>query len=412
MKKIICHSVRSFPGYFKSDFRRGKKRCLTAAKHLVKTSIKTTALHFYLLPKNISHTPLPTEELELLQAGMGRQTLTLPEDGDHAEISRLLADTFPKMEGLCGGWLLHKATGGSGRRKLTVIPPEAEGCSVKALRAMSAGGKVTFYIVPLQETLDTSPLPPDSHCFSKMPKKTFFQCNEVMPLQMLAVHIRTCNGKLSSDETVDEVVCPICTKEFPEDEITVHASLCGACQGLLQHITIVQLHLLHLQYANQKVRKMYSVYLNTKLTSQQNLNCVWIERAFQTGAFSSGNGKKAASPTSTLKVVYIGEAGIDTGAIRKEFLTDMVSGIENRFFEGAGSQGKNPEFSLTDLDNDNFRTIGEIMAVSIAQGGPPPAFFRAWCYNFLCTGEVDFHSLSKEDVSDLESCLLISKRTF
>ncbi|KAK5865336.1 hypothetical protein PBY51_016510 [Eleginops maclovinus] len=154
---------------------------------------------------------------------------------------------------------------------------------------------------------------------------------------------------------------------------------------------------------------MYSVYLNTKLTSQQNLNCVWIERAFQTGAFSSGNGKKAASPTSTLKVVYIGEAGIDTGAIRKEFLTDMVSGIENRFFEGAGSQGKNPEFSLTDLDNDNFRTIGEIMAVSIAQGGPPPAFFRAWCYNFLCTGEVDFHSLSKEDVSDLESCLLISK---
>ncbi|KAK5865337.1 hypothetical protein PBY51_016510 [Eleginops maclovinus] len=171
--------ARSFPGYFKSDFRRGKKRCLTAAKHLVKTSIKTTALHFYLLPKNISHTPLPTEELELLQAGMGRQTLTLPEDGDHAEISRLLADTFPKMEGLCGGWLLHKATGGSGRRKLTVIPPEAEGCSVKALRAMSA------------------------------------------------VHIRTCNGKLSSDETVDEVVCPICTKEFPEDEITVHASLCG-----------------------------------------------------------------------------------------------------------------------------------------------------------------------------------------
>lgn len=30
--------------------------------------------------------------------------------------------------------------------------------------------------------------------------------------------------------------------------------------------------------------------------------------------------KKAASPVSTLKVVYIGEAGIDTGALRKEFL--------------------------------------------------------------------------------------------
>lgn len=193
--------TRSFPGYFKSNF--GKKRCFTATKQLVKTS-KTTPLNFYLLPKNTSHTPLPTEELELLQAGMGRQTVSLPEDCDHTEISKHLANTFAKMEDLCGGWLLHKATGGSGRRKLTVIPPEAEGYSVKALRAASAGGKATFYIVPLQETLDTSPLPPDSEHFSKMPKKICCQCNEEMPLHMLAVHIKTCKGKLTFDETGEE----------------------------------------------------------------------------------------------------------------------------------------------------------------------------------------------------------------
>lgn len=89
---------------------------------------------------------------------------------------------------------------GSGRRKLTVIPPEAEGYSVKALRAASS-----FYIVPLQETLDTSPLPSDSEHFSKMPKKTCYQCNEAMPLHMLAVHIKTCKGKLTTDETGEEV---------------------------------------------------------------------------------------------------------------------------------------------------------------------------------------------------------------
>lgn len=49
------------------------------------------------------------------------------------------------------------------------------------------------------------------------------------------------------------------------------------------------------------------------------------------------------------------------------------------------------------------------MTVSLAQGGPPPAFLREWCYNFLCTGEVDIHALSKEDVADLECCLLINK---
>lgn len=35
----------------------------------------------------------------------------------------------------------------------------------------------------------------------------------------------------------------------------------------------------------------------------------------------------------------------------------MVSGIENGFFEGAGNQGKNPKYSLTDLDNENFRFV-------------------------------------------------------
>nr|XP_023681181.1 uncharacterized protein LOC111850974 isoform X2 [Paramormyrops kingsleyae] len=88
---------------------------------------------------------------------------------------------------------------------------------------------------------------------------------------------------------------------------------------------------------------------------------------------------------------------------------DMISGIEKRFFEGHGIQGKNPKYSLTDLDNENFRTIGEIIAVSLAQGGPAPAFLKEWCYTFLCRGEMDINCLSKEDVADLESSLLISR---
>lgn len=77
-------------------------------------------------------------------------------------------------------FLLSLNKGGSAQRKLTVLPPEAEGYSVKVLRAVSEGGKATFYIVALQETLDTSPLPPDSQHFSKMPKKTCYQCNDTL----------------------------------------------------------------------------------------------------------------------------------------------------------------------------------------------------------------------------------------
>ncbi|MED6242785.1 hypothetical protein ATANTOWER_009720 [Ataeniobius toweri] len=60
-----------------------------------------------------------------------------------------------------------------------------------------------------------------------MPKTTCYQCCKVMPLHMLAVHIKTCTGKGDSEESRCEVVCPICNSEFPDEKITVHASLCG-----------------------------------------------------------------------------------------------------------------------------------------------------------------------------------------
>lgn len=53
--------------------------------------------------------------------------------------------------------------------------------------------------------------------------------------------------------------------------------------------------------------------------------------------------------------------------------------------------------------------MGEILAVSLAQGGPPPAFFYSWCYTFLCTGEIELNNLTVEDVSDNEYCTLISR---
>lgn len=49
-----------------------------------------------------------------------------------------------------------------------------------------------------------------------------------------------------------------------------------------------------------------------------------------------------------------------------------------------------------------YRTVGEIIAVSIAQGGPPPNFFREWCYGYISTGEIDKEMISKDDVTDPE----------
>lgn len=48
------------------------------------------------------------------------------------------------------------------------------------------------------------------------------------------------------------------------------------------------------------------------------------------------------------------------------------------------------------------RTIGEIFAVSIVQGGPPPNFFMPWCYDFISTGELDYGAVTEDDVADLD----------
>ncbi|XP_073730787.1 uncharacterized protein [Misgurnus anguillicaudatus] len=247
------------------------------------------------------------------------------------------------MEGLCGGWLLNKATGGSGRRKLVVIPPEAEGYSTKALRAVSSGGKAIFYIVPLQESLDTSPLAPDSPHFSKMPKTTCYQCNEAMPLQMLAVHIKTCLGKLSSDEDPGDaddpedqtsedvcivedqskVACPICYNEFPKKDITIHASFCGesACGVAALSTCSDEDFTAQTPSCTPKSLEDVLVFLKNQVdTTTEFKVCVDREGLPERGIIQWKR-KKMASPVSLLKVVYIGESGIDTGALRREFLT-------------------------------------------------------------------------------------------
>lgn len=78
---------------------------------------------------------------------------------------------------------------------------------------------------------------------------------------------------------------------------------------------------------------------------------------------------KKNSPTCTLRVHYIGEDGVDSGAIRKEFLESTLQEIKRVLFPNGSAI-----HSTFHVQNGNFRTCGEIAAASIAQGGPSPCF--------------------------------------
>nr|XP_057922723.1 G2/M phase-specific E3 ubiquitin-protein ligase-like [Doryrhamphus excisus] len=89
---------------------------------------------------------------------------------------------------------------------------------------------------------------------------------------------------------------------------------------------------------------------------------------------------------------------------------EMLAEIENRLFiEGSDKKGKNPVYCLNSLDSNYFRGAGEIMAASLAQGGPCPSFMREWCIRYLCSGDSDSIQVSASDVTDFELSQLIER---
>lgn len=67
-----------------------------------------------------------------------------------------------------------------------------------------------MYITPLQDELDTAPLPPSSDAFRNMPKALCKKCNISFPLQVLTNHIKTCSDVVlieDENERQDEAGC-------------------------------------------------------------------------------------------------------------------------------------------------------------------------------------------------------------
>ena len=96
------------------------------------------------------------------------------------------------------------------------------------------------------------------------------------------------------------------------------------------------------------------------------------------------------SPEKCLRVHFTGEDGIDSGAMSKEFLAQAILDMGNIMFAGG-----TPVNSTYSIQNGYFQSCGEIAAVSLAQGGPPPCFLDACVYDTLVSPETDFNNLNE-----------------
>ncbi|XP_077093820.1 uncharacterized protein LOC143745586 [Siphateles boraxobius] len=445
--------TRAFPGMFRNKNKKAKPQIQIKA-----TAWKPFTFQIYLLSKTTDYSPSPSEEIELLQAGLGKRIFTISSNLGHYELSKLLEAEYPKMRSLAGGWLLYKAPGGSGRRRLMVVPPDSEGYTGSLVKMATTTGRTALYMVPLQGELCLDPLPYSAEEFSKMPKVECRTCKTAMPLQVLYMHVQSCGGTQSADDEItddddelkivavtastvttatsalsssltptsplrpcsptpttsyeDEGQCPICSEIFTHRQLPIHASLCGdsvsqtfdvdspMC-GTPEH---------HNQSPDIKCPDDVLRLLASRVDDSKNFTICVSRTDFFQRAMVQWQRQKKGTPGNILRVTFLGEAGVDSGAIRKEFLTDLIGEIEKHLFEHGGHQsGKSPIYSLSDLEKGFFRTAGEVFSVSLAQGGPAPRFLRQWCFDYLSAGDLDEVNLTKDDVDDSELFELIQK---
>lgn len=104
--------------------------------------------------------------------------------------------------------------------------------------------------------------------------------------------------------------------------------------------------------------------------------------------------------TRIFRVRIIGEDGIDSGAISKEFLETSIRDMEKVMFPDGF-----PVDSTLHVQNGNYHTCGEMAAVSIAQGGPPPCFLDEAAFNMM-VNDVDIHNINDSDMSENEQQLI------
>ncbi|XP_057185327.1 uncharacterized protein LOC130551612 isoform X2 [Triplophysa rosa] len=218
--------------------------------------------------------------------------------------------------------------------------------------------------------------------------------------------IRSVTGGVKNMCISTDAICPGCIKPFPTKELELHASFCGDSESL---VSIRSRSPEILQPQNEEMSCVEDVlqWLASQVDTTKEFSlCVSRTNLLERGLLLWRR-QKLSSPVNTLKITFLGEAGVDTGALCKEFLTEMIGGIETRLFEGEDGKGKMPKYSLNDLDNGLFRVAGEVFAVSLAQGGPAPRFLQNWCYDFLLSGNLE--NITKETVYDVDISPLIQK---
>lgn len=135
-------------------------------------------------------------------------------------------------------------------------------------------------------------------------------------------------------------------------------------------------------------------YLAVKVDEHGQLFIVVRRGSSLTRVLSIWNREIKRNPASAQQIVRVhfsGEEGIDSGAMSKEFFTLTLPNIGSVMFPN----GK-PLDSTFHIQNGHFKACGQIVAASLAQGGPAPCFLDESVYWLMVNPNVQLHELDTD----------------
>lgn len=393
--------------------------------------------------QNKTRPPSQESLLSLKESGLGRKRVVFPnKNGNFEHLKNVLETEYEKLKCQDGAFELMRAESGGTSRPLKLLLMPSDGYTIPYIRDL-VGSSTLLYIRPMKccLSLDKPPQPVTTHSpLTKCPK-----CSLSIPIMQLRKHCFVCSKIDIDSDSGDEKEFErsVFDKDQPidgeaeqqnKDEIEPSASKTAVYSGIEEPGCSKASAFTHFPSDSEKI-EIESIQiksdeqfawslqeeLNRETSGDESNHANYSTINDEVGVLNALEEKvikdkgslflvirrgaplervlhlwrretRKISPDHEVRIKFVGEDGIDSGALSKEFFTITVEAIAQKFFPNGS-----PIHSTNDFQNGNFRACGEIVATSLAQGGPPPCFLAESVYDSLVLeSNIDFSSISPE----------------
>eukprot|EP00794_Sanderia_malayensis_P012554 gene12554-13841_t len=375
---------------------------------------------FCCIPYTWSNETPSTKLMESLRmAGLSKRKICFPKRfANHKEMCEQLEDVFPQLKE-CGGCLLLKSSGGGVARPLEKVP--INWYNIRDIRGCFSRS-ACIYIRPIQKNVDMaekSVVIPESG-----PEIKCIQCGTVMTPLLLAEQVKHCHSTidLSDDHyskptlQVDEVAkpnccacifhdiclrqwrstvsqgssinCPVCRKPF---KIII---LCDTGKEVNENDGVTENKIdIHETLSDQHKK-------DTKVDNngEESFMPVHVRRGYiLEDGLSELQEMDDDEWCPSFKVHFVGESGVDTGRLSKEFLSLFYASLA----ESSLVTGKPQHLTLSQnkslLLKGSYDALGKALSLALLGGFQVPNFFSKSLVNFV---------IQEDKMEDCESLIL------